>query len=200
MPGLGAEEHPSLVAVLQSFAARQDASVPLGTLMGAFGGRVHAMALFILVLPETIPLPLPSIAAILGIPLLLIAAHLVLYGEGGTLPARVRGVTVPISTIRVVLRYLGPVLSVFERVSRPRWGDLARQERLAGVACLYLALVLVLPIPFVNLIPAVCLALIAFGVAHRDGLYVALGLALTAGATIALVIFAQQVAALFTGT
>jgi hypothetical protein len=168
--------------------------------MAALGGRVHAMALFILVLPETIPLPVPSIGAILGVPLLVIAAHLIVYGEGGVLPAGVRDTAVPVSTIRIVLRYLRPVLGAFERVSRPRWRDLAGQERLAGVACLYLALVLVLPIPFVNLIPAVCLALIAFGVAQRDGLYVAIGLAATAGLTVALVLFARGIADLFAGS
>jgi hypothetical protein len=98
-----------------------------------------------------------------------------------------------------VVRYLGPVLTWFEAFARPRWSDLARQERLGGIVCLYLSFLLLLPIPFVNLAPAVCLALIALGLVQRDGICVALGFAGTAVLTVVLVAASFQIAAWFRG-
>ena len=97
------------------------------------------------------------------------------------------------------MRTLGPLLDWVEKVSRPRWSELARRERLAGAACLYLAVVLLLPLPFVNLVPAVCLALIALGVVQRDGIATALGIAGTTGLTAALAYLTVELARIFTG-
>jgi hypothetical protein len=187
----------SLTAVLAELASEKRQSIALATLAVALGGRAHALTLLILVLPETIPLPVPSISIALGLPLMVIAGHLVLHGDGSTLPRRVGAIRVPTSGIRVVLRWLGPTLAWLERSSHPRWRELARHERLAGVICLYLSIILALPIPFVNLIPALCLAAVALGLIRRDGLYVAIGLAGTAGLTLGLVYIAMKVGALF---
>jgi hypothetical protein len=54
------------------------------------------------------------------------------------------------------------------------------------VACLYLALILALPLPLVNLVPALCLAALALGLIRQDGLFVAVGLAGTLLLTAAL--------------
>jgi hypothetical protein len=188
-----------LTRVLAACAEQPGKSIPLAQLMQAFGGRAHAMAMLILVLPETIPLPTPSIAAVLGVPLMLIAGHLALFGEGRALPARVENFPVPVSLLQVLVRTLGRVLTWVETVSRPRWSELARQERLAGAACFYLSVILLLPLPFVNLVPALCLALIALGVVQRDGIAMAFGIAGATGLTAALAIIALELAALVTG-
>jgi hypothetical protein len=188
-----------LTRVLSACASQPGQSIPLSTLMQALGGRAHAMAMLILVLPETIPLPTPSIAAVLGVPLMLIAGHLMLFGEARSLPRRVEGLSIPVSLLRALVRTLGPLLSWVEKVSRPRWSELARRERLAGAACLYLAVVLVLPLPFVNMVPAVCLALIALGVVQRDGIAMALGIAGTTGLTAALAYLTVELTRIITG-
>jgi hypothetical protein len=72
-------------------------------------------------------------------------------------------------------------------MSRPRWAAFAGQERLIGLVCAYLSLILLLPLPFVNAPPAICLALIALGLIQRDGVLIALGLAGTVMTTFALV-------------
>lgn len=162
-------------------------SVPLREVATALGGGGHALALLVLVLPETIPLPVPSISLVLGVPLILVAWHLVVHGDDGTLPGRVRDVEVPTAAAKVVDRWVGPVVRWIERLSQPHWPAIARRQRLAGVVCLYLAILLALPIPFVNLVPAVCLAAIALGLVRRDGVYVAAGLAGTVGLTVALI-------------
>src|SRR5690242_2395591 len=88
-PETGRADH-RLSVVLSTMAADQRAAVSLGELSAVLGGRVHALALLILVLPETIPAPLPSISLLLGFPLVIVAAHLVLHGDGTALPRRMR--------------------------------------------------------------------------------------------------------------
>ena len=79
-----------------------------------------------------------------------------------------------------------PLLTRAERLSQDRWIGLARQERLLGLVCLYLSLLLLAPLPFFNMPPAICLVLIAWGMIQRDGVFVAAGLAGTAVMTAAL--------------
>jgi hypothetical protein len=127
--GLRAEHR--LTVVLKAFAAQKDAP-SLATVLAALGGRAHAMALLVLVLPETVPLPLPSISAVLGIPLIAVAAHLLIFGEGAALPARLGRIVLPTSSLVAAARYAGPTLEWLERVTRPRWIRLAQNERLVG--------------------------------------------------------------------
>jgi hypothetical protein len=176
----------SIAGALAAVAARETQSVPLGALAVALGARAHALALLILVLPETIPLPVPSISIAIGIPLVVIAAHLALHGDRAALPERAAAVRLPIATLNALLRWIGPMLTLLERAAHARWRALTRHERLAGVVCTYLAVILALPIPFVNLAPALCLAAIALGLLRRDGILMAIGFAGTAALTAAL--------------
>jgi len=182
---------PPTSEILRSLATLDAEYVSLGTVMATFGSRAHAMALLLLSLPEALPLPIPSASAILGIPLVLIAAHLTVFGEGRGLPIRVRNLQMPVRIFRFLERYVAPVLERTERFSRPRWQVLARRERAIGVVCLYLTIVLLLPIPFVNSAPAICLALISWGMIQRDGGVVFAGFAGTAAMTVSLVFLAD---------
>jgi hypothetical protein len=180
-----------LSTVLHDLAAHQEASIPFGSMIDALGARAHGMALLILILPEAIPMPIPSVGAVLGIPLILVAAHLVVFGEHAGIPERVRSINMPVSALRAVVKYLGPVLDFLENLARPRWLVLARSERISGAVCLYLALLLFLPIPFLNFPQALCLAAIALGMVTRDGIFVAAGYIGTAILTGSLIVAAE---------
>ena len=52
------------------------------------------------------------------------------------------------------------------------------RDRLVGVLCLVLALVLFLPIPFGNIPPAIAISVIALGLLARDGAWVLVGSAI----------------------
>jgi hypothetical protein len=140
------------------------------------GSRAHGFGLLIFALPEALPLPLPSVALVLAIPLILLSGHLIIFGEGAGIPKRVRRQTLRTSLIRKVAKYCIPVFEKLEHLSRPRFLMLVRRERLLGVACLLLSVVLFLPIPLANFLPAVCLVAVAFGMLQRDGIIVAAGL------------------------
>lgn len=183
--------HHELSTVLRTLSAHAGPTISFREMITALGSRAHGMALLIFILPEVVPLPVPSIGAILGIPLILIAGHLMLFGEKAGFPERLMKVRIPVSALRGVTRYVAPVLDRFEDMSRPRWLGLAQRERLAGAVCLYLALILFLPIPFFNFPPSICLGMIAFGIVVRDGMVVAAGYVATGLLTAAIAFLAK---------
>jgi hypothetical protein len=166
----------SISAILKELAHREDEKITMGDVMRQGGSRAHGLGLLMFALPETIPIPVPSLSMLLAIPLVLISGHLILFGEGKGIPKQIRDRSIPASAIKKLDTYIAPVFRTLERVSHPRWEVLAERERLLGVACLILSIILLLPIPFGNLLPALCLTGIAFGMIQRDGVVVALGL------------------------
>jgi hypothetical protein len=177
--------HRSLTEVLRDLPG--DQAVSLGAILSATGSRAHGVALLLLSLPEALPLPLPSASAILGVPLVIISAHLALFGEAGPLPQRLRTQTVPSWFVALLRERVAPLLGRAERLSRPRWSDLARQERFLGLVCLYLSILLLAPLPFFKVPPALCVVLLAWGMVQRDGVAVVVGLVGSAGMTATLV-------------
>ena len=67
-----------------------------------------------------------------------------------------------------------PLLARAERLLRPRllFVTSIAGERVIGGLCLVLALVLALPIPLGNMLPAIAISLMALGVLERDGVWV----------------------------
>ncbi|MGQ7794050.1 exopolysaccharide biosynthesis protein [Faunimonas sp. B44] len=183
-----------LSGILQKLGKTEREHVPLQSVLAAVGTRVHGTALFILSVPEAVPLPIPSASMILGMPIIMIAGHLVIFGERAGLPRRMQTLPVPARTLRLIARYLSPILRIMERVSRPRLGQVAGRERVIGLVCVYLAVILLLPIPFFNAIPATLLAIIAWGMIQRDGMAIAAGLVGTALITVGVLVMSEFIA------
>jgi hypothetical protein len=177
--------------VLRDLATSKAEHVTIGSLSSAMGSRVHGLALILLALPDALPLPIPSTSTILGIPLVAIAGHLAIYGEESRLPARAEAIAVSPAVVRAVARYAVPILQALEKLSRPRLPLLVGNDRALGLLCLYLSILLLLPIPFFNAAPALCLIALALGMVHRDGAMVAAGLVGTLLITISLAFFAE---------
>jgi hypothetical protein len=163
-------------AILKSLADEGTEQVTLGDVLEKTGSRAHWLGLFVFVLPEAIPLPTPSLSTFLAVPLVLISSHLAVFGEASGFPQRVRRRAIRASIVRKITQYLAPVIERIEQLSRPRLLAVVRRERVLGIICLLLAIVLALPLPFVNFLPAICLAAIAFGMLQHDGLIISIGI------------------------
>jgi hypothetical protein len=190
------ERIDSASEILRALAARPEAHIPFSEVVAAAGSRVHGIALFLFVLPETLPLPLPSASGVLGIPLLIISAHLAIFGEAAHLPQRVLDLKIPRKVFVAISKYVGPILGWIEKISRPRWSFFVREERAMGILCLYLSLILWLPLPLVNAPPAICLAAVALGIIHRDGVLIAAGIAGAVALTAMLFLLGDAIARL----
>jgi len=141
------------------------------------GDRALAALLFIFAFPNVLPTP-PGTSAILGAPLVFLAAQLA-FGRGPWLPAVIANRSLTRASFNALMLRIGPWLNRAERLLRPRITLLAvpPMEYLVGGVCLLLALVLVLPIPLGNALPAVAISLLALGILERDGWWILGGLA-----------------------
>jgi hypothetical protein len=94
-----------------------------------------------------------------------------------------------------------PLLARAEKLLRPRLSFFVkdRAQNVIGAVCLLLAVVLMLPIPFGNMLPAVAISLISLGVLERDGAWVLGGFAVAAASifVVAGVIYAMVKATIF---
>jgi hypothetical protein len=199
-PGAPERKAPPLSAVLQSLA--DDATrerISVSDLLAALGDRALAALLFVFALPNVLPVP-PGTSVVLGTPLVFLAAQLAL-GRAPWLPSVIMQRSMLRADFASLVRRMAPWLVRGERLLRPRLMALTTPpiEYVVGLVCLVLALVLALPIPLGNVLPALAICLLALGVLERDGLWVLAGLLTTAvsAAVVSGVIYAIVKAAIF---
>jgi hypothetical protein len=164
--------------------------ITVDQLMHMFGGRALGGMLLIFGLFCALPLP-PGATTILGAPLLLLAPQMMIGKAAPWLPKRVRTHSVATADLRRALPRALPWLRRLEAVSRPRLSFLFAPfgQRLIGLICTLLAIVIILPIPLGNLAPALAVTILSLAVVQRDGLLAIGGYALV-GASLGLLVFA----------
>ncbi|HET6971601.1 MAG TPA: exopolysaccharide biosynthesis protein [Phenylobacterium sp.] len=165
-----------LSAILNEIADSEAQRITVAELASHFGGRAIGALLFVFGLICVLPLP-PGATTIFGLPLLLLAPQLMLGAAQPWLPERVKGRSIPTDSLRPSLLRAIPWLRRAEAVSRPRLPLLFRPwgQRLIGGVCTVLALVLILPIPLGNMLPALAVSTLSFSLIQRDGLIALLG-------------------------
>jgi len=163
-------------------ASQTTSHVSLGTLRDALGDRGFGVLLFIFALPNLVPVNIPLLSAVLGLPLVLLAAQLSYGRHKPWFPDWLEQQSFPRLGLAAVVGKALPSLERVERLLRPRLTVLLSWtgERLVGIAILILALVLTLPIPFANALPACAIAIFALAILEKDGLAVLVGLAVGA--------------------
>jgi hypothetical protein len=180
--------HPAPLSQLLNTIAADTARerISIADLLLALQDRALAALLLIFALPNVIPVP-PGTSALLGAPLLFLAAQLA-FGMRPWLPKVIAERSMPRAHFAALITRATPWLARAERLLRPRWSALCRPpaEYLVGGVCLLLSLIVFLPIPLGNMLPALAICLLALGILERDGLWVLAGL-LGAAAGVALV-------------
>src|SRR5690554_1178541 len=168
--------------------------VTIVSLMKALEGRARAALILIFAFPNALP-AIPGTSGILGLPLLYITFQMML-GRNPWLPKIIADRGLPRERFAQLIDRLVPYLARTERLLRPRWRVLSGHtaEYFLGAVCLVLAVVLTLPVPLGNMLPAFSMCLIALGILERDGLWVVFGLL---SSIAALVISAGVVYAIF---
>jgi hypothetical protein len=162
-------------------------SISVGEMIERFGSRAFGAVLFVFSVPNLLPLP-PGSSTVLGAPLVLIAPQVALGRQAPWAPKSVRKRSISRKALaHAFSRLLGP-LERIEKVSRPRLGWLFGPvgDRVIGVMCTALALVLILPIPFGNLLPAAAIGALSLSLVQRDGVIALAGYLLTGISTLVL--------------
>ncbi|TAH37794.1 MAG: exopolysaccharide biosynthesis protein [Alphaproteobacteria bacterium] len=169
----------SVSTLLENFgASHQESKVTIGHLVDALGSRGYGLLILVLDLPNLIPLPLPGLSTIFGVPMALISLQLLLGLKRPWLPKSVMERGIDKENFQKLFSKARPIIEKVERILRPRLMGLTHpyMKPAVGLAILVMAATMSLPIPLGNLVLAIPIALIALGMIEKDGLFVLLGM------------------------
>lgn len=151
-------------------------TVTLREVIGLLQGRGYVLLVMLLALPFCTPVPLPGLSTPFGLIIAIIGARLAL-GAKPWLPRRLLDTHLPPAVFARVFSLTQKIILGFERLLRPRllWITASpRLEQLHAVPIVICAalLLLPLPVPFSNAIPAWGIMLMAGGLLERDGMFI----------------------------
>lgn len=190
----------SLSATLEGLASDESRErISIRDIFGAMGDRAFGALMLIFALPNVFPTP-PGTSAVLGAPLVFLTAQLT-FGLSPWLPAFIADRSLSRKDFGAIAARITPWLSWAEKMLKPRLSFLVQPpvENVIGLLCLLLAVVLALPVPLGNILPAFAICLFSFAILERDGIFVLLGLAtsLVSGVVVSGVVYALIRAAIF---
>jgi hypothetical protein len=147
--------------------------ISLGDITRLLGDRGYGVLMLVLALPGL----LPGISSIAAVPLTLVALQLAIGLPRPWLPRFLADRSLSHADFSRMVERTLPYLARIERLLRPRLTVLAGPvgERVMGLVCLALALLLLIPILF-NAPLVVPIALMSLAVLERDGVLAAIGL------------------------
>jgi len=147
-------------------------TISFGDLLTALHGRAFGALMIIFAFPNILPSP-PGLAGVLGLPLVFLSAQMML-GRLPWLPDFIARRSLPRASFAAFFVRATPWLARAERLLRHRMAPLtsAPAQKVVGLVCLILSLVLILPIPLGNMLPSIAICLFALGVLERDGAWI----------------------------
>lgn len=149
--------------------------ISIADLLSEMDTRAMGALLMIFALPNVLP-SLPGTSGILGLPLVYLTSQMML-GRLPWLPKFIANRSLPRDSFAALIDRVEPWLAWSERCLLPRlnWLVNERAERLIGGVALVLSVILILPIPFGNMLPALAICLFALGLMEHDGVWVLAG-------------------------
>ncbi len=169
---------PRTSQILQAFVTDlKDERVRLGGLVDSLGDKAYGLLLILFAAPNLLPFGVPGISSILALPMIILALQFTAGRARPWLPCWLAKRTMSAASIRRLIAFIVPWLQRAERLVRPRLTRLAAgpAQRVLGAAILVLALVLALPIPLGNWLPAAAIIILSLAAVARDGIAAIVG-------------------------
>lgn len=175
------EQHEGTVFRLSALLAEiaegpEEDRISIGDLLAALQHRALGALIFIFAVPVALPLP-PGVSTVFGAPLLFLTAQLML-GMQPWLPKLITNRSLKRSEFKKIITAVAPWLHRAESIMKPRLVLVGQRPfvYLLGLMCLILSVILFLPIPLGNMLPAFAVSIISLGLLARDGIWMLLGL------------------------
>ncbi|XHX77354.1 MAG: exopolysaccharide biosynthesis protein [Stenomitos frigidus ULC029] len=159
----------------------------LGDILVETSERGFSLVIGLMALPFLLPMP-PGFAGPLGFGCLVLSAQMALGRRSPWLPKRIAQFQFPNWLTLKLLNLLQQVTGLLEKIARPRLRRLAESQqiwRLNGLCIAWLAILLMLPIPFTNPIPTAGILLLAIATLEADGLLMCVAYGMTIVITVA---------------
>jgi hypothetical protein len=120
----------------------------------------------------------PGVSFVAGLLLMIPAFEMILARSAPTFPRRITARQLPTRHLVAMVQRSVPVLRYLEQMIHPRW-HIAHHAigRIVGIAVVLLSAILIfIPIPLSNVVPALVIAFIALAWIEEDGLFLAVSL------------------------
>ena len=153
----------------------------LADLLHETAERSFGLMIGLLVLPFLLPMP-PGFTVLSGTGCTVLGFQMILGWRSPRLPRRVGRLKFPPKTVSQMLALLQKLTRWLEWLVRPRWHHIAQHPltwRLSGLCIVWLALLLMSPIPFTNPIPTVGILLFVVSLLESDGFLLCVSFGLT---------------------
>ncbi|HET7537890.1 MAG TPA: exopolysaccharide biosynthesis protein [Candidatus Didemnitutus sp.] len=172
--------------------------VTLRAVLVLLRGRAYIFVIILLALPFLQPIPLPGLSTPFGLAIVLIAVRLSL-GQRPWLPKKIQRVKIPPGFFPKVILAAAKFIRFIEKFLRPRWlalteSGLLRQLHAVVILVAASILLLPLPVPFSNNMPAWAILLVAAGLLERDGWFIFFGYAMLVLSILYLWLFGEMAA------
>ncbi len=170
-------------------------SVTIRELLYTLRGRAYLLLVILLSLPFLLPVPLPGLSTPFGFAIIFICARMAL-GQRPFLPKSIQRRKLPAGFIPRMLDLAAKIIGWLERILRPRWLVLTEQPLIRQLHAMVMVggatiLLLPLPIPLSNGLPAWSILLLASGLLERDGRAIVLGYLMMALSVVYLWLFGE---------
>lgn len=171
----GAEPDPiqatlaEMIAKLRKVAAEPDAQLTCNGLIELIGIHSHALALLVFALLNLLPGP-PGYNFVMSLVILAFSILMLLH-QPIHLWRWVGERKLPLKPLMKLMDVLAWIAEALTKVSSPRLFALSSRPALPllGLFNIGMALVMLPPIPFCNMLPSMAVAMISAGVLNRDG-------------------------------
>jgi hypothetical protein len=192
-PGVPSGKHERLSDLLARSVTGTSDRVTVGELVRRLSARGLAPLVMMVGILNIVTI-IPGSSTIMGLPLVFLGISLLIGARRLWLPRRLRDASFDRAGLARTVERALPYVRKIERMAYPRFwpgGDTVL-DRVYGALVLFLALLVALPVPFGNTMPAIAIIFLSLGFTARDGLWVAAGLA---AAVIALAVIASFIGA-----
>lgn len=153
-------------------------TITVDDLKKALSGRSYGVLLLVLALPNLLPIPAPGLSAALGLPLCIITLQWMLGKESPWFPRFVAKRKIKTAQLKRIITRAIPYIEKLEWVLKPRLQFFTAPPASYAIAfiCVALSILIMLPVPFGNALPALVICFFALALIQHDGLFVILGL------------------------
>lgn len=151
--------------------------ISLGEMIHAFGARGYGILIILFALPNLLPIYIPGWSPIFGIPLGIVCLQLALGYPEPRLPRLLTERSMKREDLAMIVEKAMPWVQRIERFVRPRPSVLTgwKADRIVGAYGVFLACLVIIPLPFTNGPPSLACAIMAMGLIEEDSRAIAVG-------------------------
>lgn len=153
-------------------------SLTIGEMRDGFGDKAFASLMLVFALPNLIPLPIPGMSTILGFPLIILSYQLMRGYDMPWFPKWLERKKLSSAKIKKAVNFIIPYVKNIERLFKPRFALFLTfpMEKFLAFICMIMSIIMTLPIPLANWLPAMSIFLISLSLLEKDGVITMIGL------------------------